>query len=183
MKERSKKIVGLTGKDEATMNFVSRQAQEAILDPNLPEFYKDYVLDVAVEALQRIGEKRHAYNASSIESRELKQPHTIYEAENERKNSPPVIAELNDRLEKDAPEEMEGSTVEGIAAKVRINKNVLHELAKTDSKFFGPLEKLKNVQEKETLKTETDEDTFVDVMMITFLLLEAKDQHSKSEDQ
>ncbi len=161
------------------MNFVSRQAQEAILDPNLPEFYKDYVLDVAVEALQRIGEKRHAYDARPEESRELKQPHTVYEAKDEPKNPPPV----NEHLETDAPEDMEGSTVEGIAAKVRINKNVLHELAKTDSKFFGPLEKLKNVQEKEPLKAETDEDTFVDVMMITFLLLEAKDRQSKSENQ
>jgi len=86
MKERSQKITGLTGKDEATMNFVSRQAQEAILDPNVPEFYKDYVLEVAVETLTRIAEKRNAYNAEDQESRRLKVPHTIYEA-NERKRS------------------------------------------------------------------------------------------------
>ena len=36
MKER-KKFVGQKEKDDAIMNFVSRQAQEAILDPNLPE--------------------------------------------------------------------------------------------------------------------------------------------------
>jgi len=30
------------------MNFVSRQAQEAILDPNLPESYKDEILETAL---------------------------------------------------------------------------------------------------------------------------------------
>jgi hypothetical protein len=41
MKERSRKYSVQKEKDEAIMNFVSRQAQEAILDPSLPESYKD----------------------------------------------------------------------------------------------------------------------------------------------
>lgn len=44
------------------MNFVSRQAQEAILDPNLPESYKDEILNVAIKTLLRIAEKHNLYN-------------------------------------------------------------------------------------------------------------------------
>ena len=62
MKERNKSI-GQKAKDDATMNFVSRQAQEAILDPNLPESYKDEVLEFAIGIILRIAERRKAYNA------------------------------------------------------------------------------------------------------------------------
>jgi hypothetical protein len=80
MKEREEKLIGQKEKDDATMNFVSRQAQEAILDPNLPESFKDYVLDAAIETLRMIAEKRNAYNAGESENRQLKQSHTIYKA-------------------------------------------------------------------------------------------------------
>ena len=51
IKEAREKLIGQKAKDDATVNFVSRQAQEAILDPNLPESYKDDVLDAAVGTL------------------------------------------------------------------------------------------------------------------------------------
>jgi hypothetical protein len=81
MKERSEKLIGQKAKDDATMNFMSRQAQEAILDPNLPESYKDPALEAALDALLRIAEKRSAYKARPRESKRLKQSQTIYEAE------------------------------------------------------------------------------------------------------
>jgi hypothetical protein len=81
MKEKNEKFIRQKEKDDAVMNFVSRQAQEAILDPNLPESYKDAALEAALEALLRIAEKRNAYNAGGEESRRLKQSRTIYEAE------------------------------------------------------------------------------------------------------
>jgi hypothetical protein len=80
MKERSQKSIEQKEKDDALMNFVARQAQEAILDPNLPESYKDYVLDSAIGTLLMIGERRNAYNARHKEKPELGQSHTIYEA-------------------------------------------------------------------------------------------------------
>ena len=67
-------------KDDAIMNFVSRQAQEAILDPNLPESYKDAALEAALEALQKIAEKRADYNAEPGERQRLEQSQVIYEA-------------------------------------------------------------------------------------------------------
>jgi len=50
------------------MNFVSRQAQEAILDPNLPASYKDAALAAALEALLKIAEKRSVYNTNPREN-------------------------------------------------------------------------------------------------------------------
>ena len=68
-------------RDDAIMDFVSRQAQEAILDPNLPESYKDAALEAALKALRRIAERRSAYNVSPRDNQRSKQPYTIYEAE------------------------------------------------------------------------------------------------------
>ena len=52
------------------MDFVSRQAQEAILDPNLPESYKDEVLETAIGIILRFAEKRTAYNARCRKSQQ-----------------------------------------------------------------------------------------------------------------
>jgi hypothetical protein len=68
MKERREKIIWQKEKDDATMNFVSRQAQEAILNPNLPESYKDEVLETAIGIILRIAERRNAYNATRKKS-------------------------------------------------------------------------------------------------------------------
>lgn len=81
MKERSEKLTRQKVKDDAIMNFVSRQAQEAILDTNLPESYKDAALEAALEAILRIAEKRNEYNARTGESRRLKRSRTIYKSD------------------------------------------------------------------------------------------------------
>jgi len=80
MKERSRNNAGKKERDDAIMDFVTRQAQEAILDPNLPESYKDAALEAALEALLRIAEKRSAYNTSSRENKDDRKSQTIYKA-------------------------------------------------------------------------------------------------------
>ena len=80
MKETSENLVEQKEKDDAMMNFVSRQAQEAILDPHLPEYYKDYVLEAAIRTLVKIGERKSTYNTEGRESQQVKQSHTIYDA-------------------------------------------------------------------------------------------------------
>ncbi len=80
MKETSENLVEQKEKDDAMMNFVSRQAQEAILDPNLPEFYKDKVLNATIATIQRIAERRNTYNTNQKESGQLNESHTIYKA-------------------------------------------------------------------------------------------------------
>ena len=77
MKERNEKLTGQKVKDDATLNFVSRQAQEAILDPNLPEAYKDQVLDVAIGTISKIAEKRAIYESSGRRKKYGKRIRTI----------------------------------------------------------------------------------------------------------
>ena len=80
--------------DDVLRNTVSRQAQEAILNPDVPDAEKDKVVESAVETIHRIGQnrttynalidahnaKREARNAKNRESRRLKRLHTVYEA-------------------------------------------------------------------------------------------------------
>ena len=72
MKERGRKYTIQKKRDDAVMNFVSRQAQEAILDPNLPESYKDEILNVAIKTLLMIVEKRSAYITKPRENQKSK---------------------------------------------------------------------------------------------------------------
>jgi hypothetical protein len=83
MKEKGEILIGQKAKDDATMNFVSYQAQEAILNPNLPESYKDEVLRAAVGTIVRIAERRNTYKVSPRKRWGLKRSHAIYEESKE----------------------------------------------------------------------------------------------------
>src|SRR5215216_3048093 len=162
MEEITKKIIGTREKDNALLDFVNYQAQEAILNPNLPESYKDEVLNAAVETIQKVAERKAIYYAKYGEGRRARPHHIIYEAgkdENEeRDNTPPIITELNENLKRDATEGTKDFTVEWIAEKAGINKNILYEWTKSDTEFAATLERLKDVQENDPLKTGTQED-------------------------
>ena len=56
-------------KDNATLNFVNYQAQEAILNPNLPDAYKDAMLEFAIDTIQKVSERKADYNAKYGEGR------------------------------------------------------------------------------------------------------------------
>jgi hypothetical protein len=88
--------------------------------------------------------------------------------ERDPKETPGIIDDLNVNLK---PSEI---SVEGIAAKI------LYEWKKTDPEFSGALEILKTIQEEDPFKTGTVEDSQVNAMVITVLLLETKDRHYKS---
>lgn len=61
MKESNERTIGQIEKDNALMDFVSYQAQEAILNPSLPESYKDEVLEAAIATIHKVGERKAAY--------------------------------------------------------------------------------------------------------------------------
>jgi len=187
MEEITKKSTGPREKDDALLNFVNCQAQEAILNPNLPESYKDEILDAAVETIQKVAERKAIYYAKYGEGRRTRKPHIIYEAGNDenedRENTPPIIAELNENLKRDATEGTKDFTVEWIAEGVGINKNILYEWVKSDAEFTTALERLKDVQENDPFKTGTEEDTFVNAMMIALLVMETRDRRYKLENQ
>ena len=72
--------------------------------------------------------------------------------------------------------------MEGIAEEVGISKNILYEWLKSDSEFTTALGRLKDVQKNDPFKTGTEEDTYVNSMMITFLLMETRERHYKSQN-
>ena len=74
MKEGQEKPINQREKDDATLNFVNYQAQEAILDPNLPDEFKDAVLKFAIGTIRKVSERRNAYHARYGEERRTRRP-------------------------------------------------------------------------------------------------------------
>ena len=138
------------------------------------------------EAIQRIAERKAAYYAKYGEGRRTRQFHVIYEApkneSEELEETPPIIAELNENLKKDAPGDMKSFTVERISESIGISKEILYEWAESDAEFTRALGRLKDVQENDPLKTGTEEDYFVNSMMIALLLMETRDRHLKTHN-
>jgi hypothetical protein len=72
MKERSPNLLEQREKDDALMDFVSYQAQEAILDPNVPDEYKDKLLETAIETIRQVAERKAAYFAKHGDGRKTR---------------------------------------------------------------------------------------------------------------
>jgi hypothetical protein len=58
--------------------------------------------------------------------------------------------------------------------------SVLYEWVGSDTEFTTALGMLNDAQKNDPLKTGTDEDTFVNAMMIALVLLETKDRKLKN---
>jgi len=99
--------------------------------------------------------------------------------ERDSRETPQIIDVLNENLKRDAPEEMKDFTVEGIAEKIGISKNILYEWVQTDSEFSAALDRIKTIQNEDPFKTGTIEDIRVNAMVIAFVLLETRDRHFK----
>jgi hypothetical protein len=74
MKERGEINIRQWEKDNKTLDFGSRQAQEAILDPNFPEHYKDLVLEAAIGTIREVAESKSVYFAKHGEGRWTRRP-------------------------------------------------------------------------------------------------------------
>jgi hypothetical protein len=71
MKERPNNPIE---KYDAVLNSVNYQAQEAILDPNLPDAFKDKIVGLAIDTIQKVAERKVAYNAKYGEGRRTRRP-------------------------------------------------------------------------------------------------------------
>ena len=80
MNEISQKLVAQREKDDTMLNYVSKEAQEAILNPDLSDFLKDEILISAVGTINQIAEQRWIYEAIPRKNADLKQSDTIYKA-------------------------------------------------------------------------------------------------------
>jgi transposase-like protein len=181
MKETREKSIDQKSKDDATMNFVSYQAQEAILDPNMPEARKNEIVGTAVGTILRIAEKRNVYNAPSTENRQMQEPRTIYDSRDDE-DRPEIVGEINKYLKEGLPKDADAPTVESIAKQLEIHRQTLYDWIREDQEFSETLERLENVQQNDPFKTTPDKDRRVNSMMIALLLMETRDRHFKSQN-
>jgi hypothetical protein len=72
MKETGQNLQVQREKDDALMNFASYQAQEAILNPDIPDEYKDKLLATAVETIHQVAERKAAYFAKHGDGRKTR---------------------------------------------------------------------------------------------------------------
>src|SRR5215211_6223562 len=115
MNPRGSKPPETIERENALLDFANRQAQEAILNPNLPSSYKDEVVDAAIGTIQKVAERKAVYYAKYGEGRRLRQFHVIYEAPKDegedQEETPPIIEEINEYLTKDASPDLKYFTV------------------------------------------------------------------------
>ena len=80
MKELREILIEQREKDDATLNYESREAQVAILNPDLSDSIKDEILNEAVGAIHQIAERRWVYEAIPRENADLKKSEIIYQS-------------------------------------------------------------------------------------------------------
>ncbi len=97
--------------------------------------------------------------------------------ERDENQTPQVIEQLNKSLSENVPEDIERPTVEGIAQKLGISRNILFEWVNNDNEFSGALERVKTLQENDPFKTGTIEDSWIISLVVTFILMETRDRH------
>jgi len=97
--------------------------------------------------------------------------------ERERKE-PTLFDEINSYLQREAPQDLPELTVEGIAKRIGIPKDVLHHWLDHDRQFREELTRLKEFQEKDPFKEGTEFDYFIHSSGIQFVLDETKKRYS-----
>ena len=91
---------------------------------------------------------------------------------------PSLFDQMNEYLKKEAPKDIEDLTVEGIAQRIGIPKDILHTWLKQDTQFREELTRLKEFQEKDPYKDGTDFDYFIHSSGVQFILDETKKRYT-----
>ena len=80
MKEIIEILLEQKEKDDRTLNYESREAQVAILNPDLSDAIKDEILNAVVGKINQIAERRWIYEAIPTKNADPKQSNIIYKA-------------------------------------------------------------------------------------------------------
>ena len=91
---------------------------------------------------------------------------------------PTLFEEINEYLRKEAPKRIENPTVEGIAGRIGIPKDVLDTWLKEDAQFKEELTRLKDFQINDPFKEGTEFDYFIHSSGIHFVLDETKKRYT-----
>ena len=101
----------------------------------------------------------------------------------DREPKPTIIDEINKSLAESIPENRESPTVERIAEKLGISKNVLYRWVETDAELSEAFGRLKKLQDEDPFKTGDVEDSWISSLVIAFILMETRDRHYKPHNQ
>lgn len=91
---------------------------------------------------------------------------------------PSLFDQMNAYLKKEAPKDIENPTVEGIAERMGIPKDILHIWLAQDTLFRDELTKLKEFHEKDPYKEGTEFDYFIHSSGVQFILDETKKRYT-----
>ena len=97
------------------------------------------------------------------------------EGEPEEKN---LFDQMNEYLKREAPKDIENPTVEGIAERLGIPRDVLHHWLDNDRQFREELTRLKEFQTNDPFREGTEYDYFVHSSGVYFVLDETKKRYS-----
>ncbi len=97
----------------------------------------------------------------------------------ERQDQEPTLFEtMNDYLKKEAPENIENPTVEGIAERMGIPGDVLNTWLTSDRQFIEEMTRLRDFQINDPLKDNTEFDYFIHASGVQFILDETKKRYT-----
>ena len=91
--------------------------------------------------------------------------------------TPTLFEQMNQYLRKEAPKDIENPTVEGIAARLGIQGDVLAHWLKHDTQFKEEMTRLKEFHEKDPFKDGTEFDYFIHSSGVQFVLDETKKRY------
>lgn len=94
------------------------------------------------------------------------------------KPEPTLFDGINEYLRKEAPKEIENPTVEGIAERMGIPKDILNIWLKQDAQFREEITRLKEFQTNDPFKDGTDFDYFIHASGVQFILEETKRRYT-----
>ena len=97
--------------------------------------------------------------------------------ENEPKE-PSLFDQINSYLKREAPQDLENPTVQGIAERMGIPGDVLNHWLENDKQFREELTRLKEFQEKDPFKDGSEFDYFIHSSVVQFILDETKRRYS-----
>ena len=91
---------------------------------------------------------------------------------------PNIFDQMNEYLRKEAPDSIENPTVQGIAERLGIPKNVLYLWLEQDSQFKEEMQRLKEFQENDPMRDGTAFDYFIHSSGVAFILDETKKRYT-----
>ena len=91
---------------------------------------------------------------------------------------PTLFEEINSYLRREAPEDIENPTVQGIAERLGIPGDVLDHWLNNDRQFRDELTRLKEFQTNDPFNEDTEFDYFIHSSGIQFVLDETKRRYS-----